>query len=203
MGRMKPLRRPLLVIAMGGLLAACATPSPSAPGPSSVTGTSPANGSVPPTSSAGGSPATGEGPGSGGEPPALAIEEVGAGLIDPIGLLGAPDGSLLVNERAGRVMSLDPASGATSVILDIRDRVRGGGEQGLLGLALDPGWPDEGRAFVHYTDRDGDTVLSEFTASEGEGGARILDAASERTILTLEQPYANHNGGQLAFGRDG
>jgi hypothetical protein len=56
---------------------------------------------------------------------------------------------------------------------------------------------------VHYSDRNGDTVLSEFTGSQDEGAAPSLDAASEEVLLTVAQPFANHNGGQLAFGPDG
>jgi glucose/arabinose dehydrogenase len=127
---------------------------------------------------------------------------VAAGLLDPIGILGAPDGTLLVNERAGRVLALDPESGETTTFLDLRDRVLGGGEQGLLGLALDPAWPEEPRAFVHYTGLDGNPVLAEFRVSDLSGPPR-LDPSTERQLLTLDDPYGNHNGGQLAFGPDG
>ena len=66
-------------------------------------------------------------------------------------------------------------------------------------------WPEDGRAFVHYSDRgsDGDTVLSEFTGMQAGEAAPVLDPASERVLLTVDQPFANHNGGQLAFGPDG
>ena len=88
--------------------------------------------------------------------------------------------------------------------LDITDRVLGQDEQGLLGLALHPDWPDDPRAYVHYSSRegDGDTVLSEFRVTDDPLPPR-LDPTTERVLLTVDQPYANHNGGQLAFGPDG
>jgi len=200
MSPMKPLPRPLAFIAMAGLLAACATPptSPST-GPSSSAAASASTPGQPSGSVASPSSA---GSGIADDPPAIAIEAVAEGLLDPIGILGAPDGTLLVNERAGRVLAIDPRSGETSTFLDIRDRVLGGGEQGLLGLALDPEWPDEGRAFVHYTGLDGNPVLAEFSATD-DGSSLGLDPSTERQLLTLDDPYANHNGGQLAFGPDG
>jgi len=83
--------------------------------------------------------------------------------------------------------------------LDIRDRVLAGGERGLLGLAFHPGFPNPSRIFVDYTRRpDGATVISELQAT-----AERADPASERILLVIPQPYANHNGGQLAFGPDG
>ncbi len=138
------------------------------------------------------------------DPPALALEEVASGLAAPINVTATPDGWLLVNERAGRVIAVDPDSGATEVSLDISDRVLGGGEQGLLGLALHPDWPEDARAYVHYSARegDGDTVLSEFRVTDEPLPPR-LDPTTERVLLTVDQPYANHNGGQLAFGPDG
>jgi glucose/arabinose dehydrogenase len=138
------------------------------------------------------------------DPPPLALEEVASGLAAPINVTATPDGWLLVNERDGRVIAVDPGSGATEVTLDISDRVLGGGERGLLGLALHPDWPEDARAYVHYSARegDGDTVLSEFRVTDEPRPPR-LDSTTERVLLTVDQPYANHNGGQLAFGPDG
>ena len=85
--------------------------------------------------------------------------------------------------------------------LDISDRVgSGGSEQGLLGLAFPPDFGRRRFFFVNYTDKRGDTVVARFSLTQDPDRA---DAASEFRILGLDQPAANHNGGMLAFGRDG
>ena len=68
---------------------------------------------------------------------------------------------------------------------------------------LHPLWPDVPRAFVHYTDEAGDTVLAELAGAQPKGGPPTFDASSQRVMLRVDQPYDNHNGGQLAFGPDG
>ena len=137
------------------------------------------------------------------DPSRLALETVAENLDAPIGITAALGGWLLVNEQAGQVIAIHPARGERSTSLDLRDRVLGEGERGLLGLALHPDWPDDGRAFAHYSDRDGDTVLAELTGTQQGDEAPVIDPSSERVLLTVEQPFANHNGGQLAFGPDG
>ena len=86
--------------------------------------------------------------------------------------------------------------------LNIRDRVISGGEMGLLGLAFHPGFSQNGRLFVNYTSRSGGlhTVISEFKISSRPNAA---DPESERILLTIDQPYSNHNGGAIVFGPDG
>ena len=194
----------LLLVLIGVALAACTGPTP-APGTGEATPRTPSGSatSTPrtdPTSPASLAPSASHPAEEPGEPPPLALEEVAAGLDAPIGITSAPGGLLLVNERPGRVVGVDPENGSTSVVLDIRDRIRSGGEQGLLGLVLHPDWPQSLRAFAHYTGLDGETVIAEY---RGENEPIALDPASERVLLRVEQPYANHNGGQLAFGPDG
>ena len=193
-----PAARSALLLAM--LLTACAPPSPSA-APSDASGSTPAASTSEPLPTGSEAPS---GEPSAEDPPPLALEEVATGLDAPINITVTPDGWLLVNERIGRVMAVDPESGSTEVALDITGQVLGQDEQGLLGLALHPDWPDDPRAFVHYSSRegDGDTVLYEFRVTDDPLPPR-LDPTTERLLLTVEQPYANHNGGQLAFGPDG
>ena len=69
-----------------------------------------------------------------------------------------------------------------------------------MGLAFHPDYAENGRFFVNYTRGDGDTVIAEYAVSEDANSA---DPASERILLTIPQPYPNHNGGDLAFGPDG
>ena len=196
------VRRALALVA---ILSACSAPTPT-PGPSASAPAEPTASEVgvaSPRATAAASATPDDEP-IADDPPAVALEEVAGGLAAPINITATPDGWLLVNERGGRVIAVDSRSGATEVALDISDRVLGEGERGLLGLALHPEWPQDPRAYVHYSarDGDGDTVVSEFRTTDEPLPPR-LDPSTERVLLTHDQPYANHNGGQLAFGPDG
>ena len=111
---------------------------------------------------------------------------------------------LYISTREGVVMAVDPdGTGAGAfVYLDISDRVSDRGrEEGLLGLAFDPGHADSGLLYVYYSAAGPRrAVLSRFAAPPGGAAA---DPDSEVVILEIPQPFANHNGGQIAFGPDG
>lgn len=139
-----------------------------------------------------------------GDPSHLAVQNVVGGLNSPIGVTNAGDGTgrLFVVQRGGQVRVID-ANGTllAAPFIDLAGRIVAGGEQGLLGLAFHPSFASNGRFFVDYTrSGDGATVISELTASAGHGSA---SAGTEKVLLTIPQPFANHNGGQIAFGRDG
>jgi glucose/arabinose dehydrogenase len=187
------------------LLSACSSPSSSAA--PSGTPMPPATPSIPPGATSDASAAASATPDEGpmaDEPPPLALEPVANGLASPTNIAVTPDGWLLVNERDGRVIAVDPESGSQEVSMDISDRVLGDGERGLLGLALHPDWPEDARAYLHYSSRqgDGDTVVSQVRVTDDSLPPR-LDPGTERVLLTQEQPFSNHNGGQIAFGPDG
>ncbi|MGH2428752.1 MAG: PQQ-dependent sugar dehydrogenase [Candidatus Limnocylindria bacterium] len=209
MSRHLPARRaPASLLAAVLALAACsspdATPSPSrslpddtaAPATPAPAPTAPARTETPTESPTPSPPAP-----ISAEPPPIALEQVASGLDSPIGITGDPAGRLYVNERGGRIVILEP-DGGTGSFVDLGDRVGSGGERGLLGVAFHPGWPEVERLFVHYTDLNGNTVLSELAAS-ANGDAPAADPGSERILLQVEQPFPNHNGGQLAFDPDG
>jgi glucose/arabinose dehydrogenase len=106
------------------------------------------------------------------------------------------DAALYVIEQPGRVVRFDEATGDSRTVADISDAVSFGGEQGLLGLAFTG---DGGFAYLDYTDNGGDTNVVEYAvAADG-----TFDIAGGRTVIALDQPYANHNGGDLAIGPDG
>jgi glucose/arabinose dehydrogenase len=132
----------------------------------------------------------------------LTVEPFADGLSSPVFVTGTRGGRgwLYVVEQEGVVRAISPSGQvAAEPILDLRDRVLAGGEQGLLGLALHPGYAQNGRLFVDYTRaEDGATVVSEFHAAGG-----VVDPASERVLLVIPQPYPNHNGGMIAFDREG
>jgi glucose/arabinose dehydrogenase len=134
----------------------------------------------------------------------LTLEEVTGGLQTPIGIAHAGDGSgrLFILEKVGRIRIVRDGALLGGAFLDITDRVgAGGSEQGLLGLAFHPDYAGNGRFFVNYTDRQGDTVVSRFRVSDGD--PMLADPASEVIVLQVAQPAGNHNGGHLAFGPDG
>jgi glucose/arabinose dehydrogenase len=103
--------------------------------------------------------------------------------------------TLYVVEQVGRVRAIRGGKLDPTPVVDISGKVTAGGEQGLLGLAFSP----DGRyLYLAYSDRDGNHQISEL-AMRGQRA----DPASERSILHFDDPFANHNGGQLAFGPDG
>lgn len=119
--------------------------------------------------------------------------------------IAAPDdgtGRLLVAAQAGQIWSVgeDGALQAEPMI-DLSDRLRSGGEQGLLGLATHPDFANDPRVFVNFTDLNGDTVIASL-AIDQDNPSRI-DPASFRQLLFIDQPYPNHNGGGVLFGPDG
>ena len=129
---------------------------------------------------------------------ALRLVRVASGLSSPTYLTVAPGrrGELYVVEKTGRIVVL--RGGRRRVFLDLRGRVSTGSEQGLLSVAFHPRYARNHRLFVNYTDRAGDTRVVEYRSN----GTRAIPS-SARVILAVDQPYANHNGGQLAFGPDG
>ena len=121
----------------------------------------------------------------------------------PTNLAELPGGAVLVSEQAGRILVFDGVeAGVPGDFLDLRDRVSDRGwEEGLLGLALAPDFAVTGHFYVYYSASEPRrSVVSRFTADAGRTAA---NANSELVILEVGQPYANHNGGQLAFGPDG
>lgn len=133
----------------------------------------------------------------------IALEQIASGFTAPVGLAAAGDGSgrLFVIEKAGVIRIIQNGEVLAQPFLDIRRRVGSrSSEQGLLGLAFDPGYAANGFFFVYYTDRRGDTVVARFSVSADPNTA---DPDGEAIVLTAAQPAANHNGGHLAFGPDG
>jgi glucose/arabinose dehydrogenase len=127
----------------------------------------------------------------------LALVEVASGLSSPLQVVpGSEPGTLLVVEQEGTVRVLAGGGVQAEPFLDIRAEVTAGGEQGLLALAVHPDFAADPRFYVHYSNLEGDTRVVEYRA--GAAGPERL-----RELLAVDQPYENHNGGQLAFGPDG
>jgi glucose/arabinose dehydrogenase len=129
----------------------------------------------------------------------IRLEPVVDGLVRPVFLTHAGDGSgrLFVLEQEGLILVLGTGGLEEEPLLDLSEKVLCCGERGLLGLAFHPSFPDDPRLFVNYTRRpDGATVVSEFRL--GQNGQP--NPGSERVLLTIAQPFSNHNGGMIAFG---
>ena len=131
----------------------------------------------------------------------LELAPVATDLDQPLFVTALRDGSgrLYVVLQTGSIAVLDrDRNGQAEPFLDISNRLSAGGERGLLGLAFHPAFGANGRLFVNYTDRNGDTIIAEF-----RGSATRADPGSERVLLKIDQPFANHNGGWIGFGPDG
>ena len=131
------------------------------------------------------------------------IEEFASNFANPVEIAHAGDSRLFVVEQGGLIKVLN-ADGTTNAapFLNISSLVTPtGGERGLLGLAFHPDYADNGYFFVNYTDLSGDTVIARF--SRNTTNPAIADPASQMILLTIDQPYSNHNGGCLRFGPDG
>ena len=127
---------------------------------------------------------------------------IASGFEAPLVVTNAGDssGRLFVVEQDGLIWGLRGRRVLEPAFLDVSDKTEGSAEQGLLGLAFHPEFETNGRFFVNYTDNVGDTVVAEYRVERGSNRA---DAGSERVLLTIEQPFPNHNGGALEFGPDG
>jgi glucose/arabinose dehydrogenase len=134
--------------------------------------------------------------------PQIELQLVASGLASPIAITHAGDGSgrLFITLQAGQIVIYDGTRIVPSPFLDIRPLVSSGGERGLLSVAFHPSYRSNGLFFVNYTNTVGDTVIARYSVSQD---SNLADSDSAAILLTIKQPFANHNGGQLQFGRDG
>ncbi|HZG68144.1 MAG TPA: PQQ-dependent sugar dehydrogenase, partial [Herpetosiphonaceae bacterium] len=133
----------------------------------------------------------------------LELIPVVGGLESPLHMTHAGDGTgrLFVVEKGGRIRIIAGGTVLADPFLDISSLVLSrGSEQGLFAVAFHPAYATNGIFFVHYTDQAGDTVIIHYRVSTDPNRA---DPASGTKILGVDQPAANHNGGQIVFGPDG
>jgi glucose/arabinose dehydrogenase len=136
-------------------------------------------------------------------PPAVSLQKLPGTFDEPV-YLTAPRGDtsrLFVVEKTGVIRIVKNGSLLSRPFLDISNLVSRGGEQGLLSMAFDPRYATNRRFYVNYTNTAGDTRVVRYrtTATNRD----VAAASSARLILRVDQPYSNHNGGQLQFGPDG
>jgi glucose/arabinose dehydrogenase len=135
--------------------------------------------------------------------PALRLVPVITKMDHPVYFTSDGTRRAFVVEQPGRIRLFERRNLAGSIYLDIKSDVFYQGECGLLSMAFSPKFTENGLLFVNYTSRKRgklETYISEFHA---DPKASKVNPDTERMVMTIDQPYANHNGGQIAFGPDG
>ena len=133
----------------------------------------------------------------------IGLTRVASGLRSPVAIATSPDGTgrVFVAEQGGRVRLVTSAGLAAAPYVDITSRVSSGGERGLLGIAFHPSFRTNGYFFLSYTDAEGDLRVSRFAANPARDAA---NPATEIGFMEIAHRDAgNHNGGQIAFAKDG
>lgn len=134
--------------------------------------------------------------------PIIKLEDFASGLDNPVDMEHAGDAFFYVVEQPGTIKVLNASGEVISVFLDISGRVMSTGfEQGLLGIAFDPQYATNGFFYVHYTNTAGNSQFSRFSRNPMNPMNALAD--SEVPLLEDDDPYENHNGGQMKFGPDG
>src|SRR3954465_11724719 len=130
----------------------------------------------------------------------VSLQEIASSLGPVTGITHAGDNRLFLTIRTGLIVILENGSLRPQPFLDIQSLTTTDGEQGLLSTAFHPRYAQNGFFFINYTNTSGDTVIARYQVSADPARA---DAGSRRVLLTIDQPFSNHNGGQLQFGPDG
>ena len=134
--------------------------------------------------------------------PAMSVTRVASGFSRPVFGTVAPGDSgrmFVIEQHTGRIEILDLETGSVNptAFLDL-DGLATGNEQGLLGLTFHPNYANNGLFYVNYTNSSGNTVLQEYSRLTDD----VANPGSARTLMTINQPFPNHNGGWLGFGPD-
>ncbi|MFZ1694915.1 MAG: PQQ-dependent sugar dehydrogenase [Flavobacteriales bacterium] len=136
-------------------------------------------------------------------PLTLQVEQIATGLTALVDISHCGDDRLFLTLQGGTIRIMQPdLTVLPTPFLNITSQVASGGERGLLGLAFDPDYANNGRFYVCYTNgtSPGTSRVSRFTVSSDPN---VADPTSEEILYTLAQPYSNHNGGDIDFGPDG
>nr|WP_294935069.1 PQQ-dependent sugar dehydrogenase [uncultured Flavobacterium sp.] len=131
----------------------------------------------------------------------IGLQNFASGFSSPVEITHCGDSRLFVVEQDGLIKILN-SNGTTNAtpFLNITSLTNGGGERGLLGLAFHPNYASNGFFYVNYTNTSGNTVIARYSVSAGDPN---VASPTGTILLTIAQPYANHNGGTLKFGSDG
>ena len=136
-------------------------------------------------------------------PPAVRLSRIPGSFDQPLYVTAPPGDAarLFVVEKTGTIRIVKDGAVLRQPFLDISGQVSQGGEQGLLSMAFDPRFASNGRFYVDFTNTSGDTRVVRYRVSRADPDRAATSTA--RVILRVDQPYSNHNGGQLQFGPDG
>ncbi|MEX0878920.1 MAG: PQQ-dependent sugar dehydrogenase [Thermoanaerobaculia bacterium] len=132
--------------------------------------------------------------------PAVELEPLADSLTSITGIAHADDGRLFLTLQRGRILVWDGTQVLPTPFLDVSSLIICCGEQGLLSTAFHPLYPHNGFFFINYTDLNGDTVVARYHVT---ADPNVADPFSAAVLLNIDQPFPNHNGGQLQFGLDG
>lgn len=134
-------------------------------------------------------------------PPDINLETFYTGLASPVGIYHCGDERLFILEKdEGDIEIVDTTGTYIGKFLDVTGLITNGGERGLLGLAFHPNYANNGYFYINYTNTSGHTAIMRYTVSSNPN---LADANSAFPIMTINQPFSNHNGGHIAFGPDG
>jgi glucose/arabinose dehydrogenase len=133
----------------------------------------------------------------------ITLVEVASGFDLPVGLVHAGDARLFVLEKDGYIRIMDTTGQVLpDPFLNIDAKVNSGSsERGLLGLAFHPAYAENGFFYVNYSNSGGHTVVARYMRDKSD--LNLADPSSEMILMTVTQPFTNHNGGNLVFGPDG
>jgi glucose/arabinose dehydrogenase len=132
----------------------------------------------------------------------ISLQQFTTGFNDPVEITHAGDTRLFVVQQSGqiRILNADGTINPTN-FLNVSSLISTGSERGLLGLAFHPQYATNGYFYINYTNTAGNTVVARYTRSTAN--PNVADASSAQIVLTVNQPFSNHNGGCLRFGPDG
>jgi glucose/arabinose dehydrogenase len=132
----------------------------------------------------------------------IGIQSFATGFSSPVEIANAGDDRLFVVQQTGIIKILNANQTTNpSAFLNISSLLSTGGERGLLGLAFHPNYATNGYFYVNYTNTSGSTVIARYSVSTAN--ANLANSGSAMIMLTIAQPFSNHNGGTLRFGPDG
>ena len=150
-------------------------------------------------------PVAAQTPASSFDPSTLAISftSIASGLNQPVDLVDPDDGTgrMFIVQQSGQILILKDGEVNPTPFLDISGQITTGTEQGLLSVAFHPQFKSNGLFYIDYTDTSGNTQIEEWKVSADNPD--VADPSSARTLLSVDQPFPNHNGGLLLFGPDG